>query len=177
MRNQRFSVAGRHYSGRTAYFVKRLSFLFQRCTSCGLMLTLTHISQLFLTPPLVLVPFFFPLVTDYNFLYLCVYVFLFFFSRNIPVVLDAEKDRPFLKDLLPLADYIMCNGNFPQAFTGRCVRSKWQRFSCAHQRKYSPQHSRLQLTPHGKRLPCTACCRILLDDTAVDRAVQEGRRQ
>lgn len=35
------------------------------------------------------------------------------------MVLDAEKDRPFLKDLLPLADYVICNRNFPQAFTGR----------------------------------------------------------
>ncbi|CAN0026701.1 unnamed protein product [Pylaiella littoralis] len=42
-------------------------------------------------------------------------------QRNIPVVLDAEKDRPFLRDLLPLADFIICNRNFPQAFTGRFV--------------------------------------------------------
>ncbi|CAM9122732.1 unnamed protein product [Ectocarpus sp. 12 AP-2014] len=40
-------------------------------------------------------------------------------ERGVPVVLDAEKDRPFLKDLLPLADYVICNRNFPQAFTGR----------------------------------------------------------
>ncbi|CAM9277647.1 unnamed protein product [Ectocarpus fasciculatus] len=39
-------------------------------------------------------------------------------QRGVPVVLDAEKDRPFLKDLLPLADYVICNRNFPQAFTG-----------------------------------------------------------
>ncbi|CAM9404897.1 unnamed protein product [Scytosiphon promiscuus] len=39
-------------------------------------------------------------------------------QRDIPVILDAEKDRPFFKDLLPLADYVICNRNFPQAFTG-----------------------------------------------------------
>lgn len=39
--------------------------------------------------------------------------------RDIPVILDAEKDRPHLKDLLPLADYIICNRHFPEAFTGR----------------------------------------------------------
>lgn len=40
--------------------------------------------------------------------------------RGVPVILDAEKDRPHLKDLLPLADYIICNRHFPEAFTGRC---------------------------------------------------------
>ncbi|CAM9666180.1 unnamed protein product [Sphacelaria rigidula] len=44
--------------------------------------------------------------------------------RNIPVVVDAEKDRPHFKELLPLADYIICNGNFPQAFTGRPSREE-----------------------------------------------------
>eukprot|EP00904_Undaria_pinnatifida_P000389 jgi/Undpi1/10350/HiC_scaffold_29.g12800.m1 len=39
-------------------------------------------------------------------------------ERDIPVILDAEKDRPHLKDLLPLADYIICNRHFPEAFTG-----------------------------------------------------------
>lgn len=39
--------------------------------------------------------------------------------RGIPVIIDAEKDRPHLKDLLPLADYIICNRHFPEAFTGR----------------------------------------------------------
>ena len=34
------------------------------------------------------------------------------------MVLDAEKDRPFMKDLLPLADYIICNRNFPLSFAG-----------------------------------------------------------
>lgn len=40
-------------------------------------------------------------------------------NRGIPVVLDAEKDRPHMKDLLPLADYVICNRTFPLAFTGR----------------------------------------------------------
>ncbi|CAM9695217.1 unnamed protein product [Hapterophycus canaliculatus] len=40
-------------------------------------------------------------------------------QRDVPVILDAEKDRPFFKDLLPLADYIICNRSFPQAYTGR----------------------------------------------------------
>lgn len=35
------------------------------------------------------------------------------------MILDAEKDRPFLKELLPLADYIICNRNFPLAFAGK----------------------------------------------------------
>ncbi|CAM9800083.1 unnamed protein product [Ascophyllum nodosum] len=39
-------------------------------------------------------------------------------DRGVPVVLDVEKDRPYLKDLLPLADYIICNRHFPLAFTG-----------------------------------------------------------
>ncbi|CAM9098744.1 unnamed protein product [Laminaria digitata] len=39
-------------------------------------------------------------------------------ERGIPVIIDAEKDRPYLKDLLPLADFIICNRHFPEAFTG-----------------------------------------------------------
>eukprot|EP00903_Cladosiphon_okamuranus_P019217 g17671.t1 len=39
-------------------------------------------------------------------------------ERGVPVILDAEKYRPHLKDLLPLADYIICNRNFPLAFAG-----------------------------------------------------------
>lgn len=42
-------------------------------------------------------------------------------SRGIPVVVDAEKDRPHFKELLPLADCVICNRSFPQAFTGRRV--------------------------------------------------------
>ncbi|CAM9392356.1 unnamed protein product [Phaeothamnion confervicola] len=38
---------------------------------------------------------------------------------GIPVVLDAEKDRPHFRELLPLADVIVANKGFPSAFTGR----------------------------------------------------------
>ncbi|CAM9457179.1 unnamed protein product [Discosporangium mesarthrocarpum] len=45
-------------------------------------------------------------------------------ERGIPVVLDAEKDRPFFRELLPLADYLICNRGFPQTFTGRSSREE-----------------------------------------------------
>lgn len=45
-------------------------------------------------------------------------------ERNVPVILDAEKDRPYLKDLLPLADFIICNRHFPLTFTGRFDEAK-----------------------------------------------------
>jgi sugar/nucleoside kinase (ribokinase family) len=37
-------------------------------------------------------------------------------SHNIPVVLDCEKDRPHFRDLLPLADYLVCNSGFAQSY-------------------------------------------------------------
>lgn len=39
-------------------------------------------------------------------------------ERNIPVMLDAEKDRPHLSELVPLCDYLATNTAFPKAFTG-----------------------------------------------------------
>ena len=39
-------------------------------------------------------------------------------ERNIPVMLDAEKDRPHLKELVPLCDFLATNTAFPQTFTG-----------------------------------------------------------
>eukprot|EP00752_Nemacystus_decipiens_P008271 g7395.t2 len=37
-------------------------------------------------------------------------------ERGVPVILDAEKDRPFMKELIPLADFIICNRNFPLTY-------------------------------------------------------------
>jgi sugar/nucleoside kinase (ribokinase family) len=37
-------------------------------------------------------------------------------SQNIPIVLDCEKDRPHFRDLLPLADYLVCNSGFAQSY-------------------------------------------------------------
>jgi sugar/nucleoside kinase (ribokinase family) len=37
-------------------------------------------------------------------------------SKNIPIVLDCEKDRPHFRDLLPLADYLVCNSGFAQSY-------------------------------------------------------------
>ena len=37
-------------------------------------------------------------------------------SRNIPIVIDAEKFRPHLAELLPLADVICTNSRFPALF-------------------------------------------------------------
>jgi sugar/nucleoside kinase (ribokinase family) len=39
-------------------------------------------------------------------------------ARGIPVSLDAEKDRPHLRDLVPLCDFLVTNTHFPKAFTG-----------------------------------------------------------
>ena len=39
-------------------------------------------------------------------------------ERGIPVMLDAEKDRPHLKELVPLCDYLATNTAFPKTFTG-----------------------------------------------------------
>jgi len=39
-------------------------------------------------------------------------------ERNIPVMLDAEKDRPHLKELVPLCDFLATNTAFPKTFTG-----------------------------------------------------------
>lgn len=35
--------------------------------------------------------------------------------RNIPILIDAEKKREGLDDLLNLADYVVCSAKFPQA--------------------------------------------------------------
>lgn len=40
---------------------------------------------------------------------------------GVPLVLDAEKDRPHFRDLFPLCDYIVTNSVFPVQFTGRQV--------------------------------------------------------
>lgn len=37
-------------------------------------------------------------------------------TRNIPVVLDVERDRPFIRQLVPLADYIVTNKSYPFVF-------------------------------------------------------------
>lgn len=37
----------------------------------------------------------------------------------MPIVIDAEKDRPYLRDLIPYADYICTNTAFPRTFTDR----------------------------------------------------------
>ncbi|GAB5032006.1 pfkb-type carbohydrate kinase family protein [Nannochloropsis oceanica] len=39
-------------------------------------------------------------------------------ERGIPVMLDAEKDRPHLKELVPLCDFLVTNTAFPKTFTG-----------------------------------------------------------
>ncbi|XP_031371976.1 ribokinase-like isoform X2 [Punica granatum] len=38
-------------------------------------------------------------------------------SRNIPILIDAERLREGLDDLLDLADYAVCSAKFPQAWT------------------------------------------------------------
>lgn len=35
--------------------------------------------------------------------------------RNVPILIDAEKKREGLDDLLNLADYVVCSAKFPQA--------------------------------------------------------------
>ncbi|XP_019440961.1 PREDICTED: ribokinase-like isoform X2 [Lupinus angustifolius] len=37
--------------------------------------------------------------------------------KNIPILIDAEKPREGLDDLLKLADYVVCSAKFPQAWT------------------------------------------------------------
>lgn len=37
-------------------------------------------------------------------------------ERSIPVSLDVEKDRPHIRELLPLADYIITNARYPNVF-------------------------------------------------------------
>ncbi|XP_030549459.1 ribokinase-like isoform X3 [Rhodamnia argentea] len=37
--------------------------------------------------------------------------------QNIPILLDAEKRRPGLDDLLDLSDYVVCSAKFPKAWT------------------------------------------------------------
>ncbi|KAI6694518.1 hypothetical protein NL676_022228 [Syzygium grande] len=37
--------------------------------------------------------------------------------QNITILLDAEKKRPGLDDLLDLSDYVICSAKFPQAWT------------------------------------------------------------
>ncbi|KAK7345709.1 hypothetical protein VNO77_16319 [Canavalia gladiata] len=39
------------------------------------------------------------------------------FRQNISILIDAERPREGLNDLLPLADYIVCSEKFPQAWT------------------------------------------------------------
>ncbi|KAK7277469.1 hypothetical protein RJT34_22482 [Clitoria ternatea] len=39
------------------------------------------------------------------------------FSQNIPILIDAERPREGLNDLLELADYVVCSENFPKAWT------------------------------------------------------------
>ncbi|CAM9638877.1 unnamed protein product [Chrysoparadoxa australica] len=40
-------------------------------------------------------------------------------AAEVPIVLDAEKHRPGLSELLPLATYIITNRSFPMAYTGK----------------------------------------------------------
>jgi len=35
--------------------------------------------------------------------------------KKIPILVDTEKKRDGLDDLLPFADYVVCPENFPQA--------------------------------------------------------------
>lgn len=39
-------------------------------------------------------------------------------QRKIPILVDAEKKREGLDDLLNFASYVVCSANFPQAWTG-----------------------------------------------------------
>lgn len=36
-------------------------------------------------------------------------------SKNIPILIDAERVREGLDDLLDLADYVVCSAKFPKA--------------------------------------------------------------
>ncbi|XP_016183191.1 ribokinase isoform X1 [Arachis ipaensis] len=46
------------------------------------------------------------------------------FQQNIPILVDAEKPRVGLDNLLRLTDYIICSENFPQAWTEASTISK-----------------------------------------------------
>ena len=37
--------------------------------------------------------------------------------RGIPILLDVERERPFIRELMPYADYIITNKSFPFAFS------------------------------------------------------------
>lgn len=36
-------------------------------------------------------------------------------SKNIPILVDAERIREGLDDILELTDYVVCSAKFPQA--------------------------------------------------------------
>lgn len=36
-------------------------------------------------------------------------------QKNIPILIDAERKREGLDDLLKLADYVICSAKFPKA--------------------------------------------------------------
>lgn len=38
-------------------------------------------------------------------------------KRGIPILLDVERDRPYIRDLLPYADYIVTNSVYPFVFS------------------------------------------------------------
>lgn len=38
-------------------------------------------------------------------------------QRGIPILLDVERDRPYIRDLLPYADYIVTNSVYPFVFS------------------------------------------------------------
>lgn len=38
-------------------------------------------------------------------------------ARGVPVLLDVERERPYLRDVLPFADYIVTNKSFPHTFS------------------------------------------------------------
>mmetsp|Transcript_4755 Transcript_4755/g.6525 ORF Transcript_4755/g.6525 Transcript_4755/m.6525 type:complete len:390 (+) Transcript_4755:173-1342(+) len=39
-------------------------------------------------------------------------------EKGVLITLDAEKDRPYFKELLPLCDILICNSKFPTIWTG-----------------------------------------------------------
>jgi len=41
-------------------------------------------------------------------------VFMQAHSKNIPILINAEKKRTGLDELIDLADYAICSTNFPQ---------------------------------------------------------------
>lgn len=38
-------------------------------------------------------------------------------KRSVPILLDVERDRPYIRDLLPFADYIVTNSVYPFVFS------------------------------------------------------------